>query len=208
MTKAFLHGRTEAIRTVQLDSVAFTKVCTQLSFSSSLLVVWYVESLSSLFVWQVFFSEQSTPQQKISALRRACEGHVKLTKECSQGLGQDRHIYALYCLLQSEIKSPSPDASPDGTTSPPPSPNSQNALPAIFTDPGWALLNTSILCTSNCGNPALRLFGFGPVAADGFGIGYIIKNEGLSVCVQPLCLSAYRSLRRQLASFSSIRPLH
>lgn len=54
-------------------------------------------------------------------------------------------------------------------------------LPAIFTDPGWQLLNTSILSTSNCGNPALRLFGFGPVAADGYGIGYIIKEDGISV---------------------------
>ncbi len=33
----------------------------------------------------------------------------------------------------------------------------------------------------NCGNPALRLFGFGPVAADGYGIGYIIKEDGISV---------------------------
>lgn len=54
-------------------------------------------------------------------------------------------------------------------------------MPAIFTDPGYALLSTSILSTSNCGNPALRLFGFGPVAADGYGIGYIIKDEGISV---------------------------
>lgn len=28
MTKAFLHGRTEAIRTVQPESVEFIKVCT------------------------------------------------------------------------------------------------------------------------------------------------------------------------------------
>lgn len=30
MTKAFLHGRTEAIRTVQPESVAFVKVSTDL----------------------------------------------------------------------------------------------------------------------------------------------------------------------------------
>lgn len=59
-------------------------------------------------------------------------------------------------------------------------------LPAIFNDNGWHILNRSILSTSNCGNPALRLFGFGPVAADGFGIGYIIKDEGISVYVSTL----------------------
>ena len=44
-------------------------------------------------------------------------------------------------------------------------------VPAIFTDPGYNLLGTSVLSTSNCGNPALRLFGFGPVTPEGYGIG-------------------------------------
>jgi hypothetical protein len=67
-------------------------------------------------------------------------------------------------------------------------------MPSIYTDSGWALLGTSILSTSNCGNPALRLFGFGPVAAEGYGIGYIIKEDGISVYVFPL-LSPYSKLR-------------
>ncbi|TCD66328.1 hypothetical protein EIP91_001477 [Steccherinum ochraceum] len=165
MTKAYLHGRTEAIRTVQPQSVEFVKT---------------------------FFSEAS-PQQKIAALKKACQGHVKLTKECSQGLGQDRHLYALYCLLQREREKQgtnTPNGS-DRSNSPGSETSSSNVitneshkapLPAIFTDPGWHTLSTSILSTSNCGNPALRLFGFGPVAADGYGIGYIIKDDGISVC--------------------------
>lgn len=90
---------------------------------------------------------------------------------------------------------PSPDQAPPSPTTSDSGSNASNgngsapngggwskaAMPAIFTDPGWALLNTSILSTSNCGNPALRLFGFGPVAADGYGIGYIIKDDGISV---------------------------
>ncbi|KAJ2929849.1 hypothetical protein H1R20_g7245, partial [Candolleomyces eurysporus] len=153
MTKAFLHGRTEAIRSTQPESVDFTKT---------------------------FYSD-ATPSQKVAALKRACERHVKLTRECSQGLGQDRHLYALYCLLQRELNgdlNPSPE-------DPAPRPAAPNKLPAIFTDPGWSTLSTSIISTSNCGNPALRLFGFGPVAADGYGIGYIIKEDGISmyVCV-------------------------
>ena len=55
------------------------------------------------------------------------------------------------------------------------------ALPSIFADPGWNLIGTSILSTSNCGNSALRLFGFGPVAADGYGIGYILKENAISM---------------------------
>ncbi|KAG9084142.1 hypothetical protein FS749_005450 [Ceratobasidium sp. UAMH 11750] len=128
---------------------------------------------------KTFFSEAAA-KDKIKTLRAACNAHVKLTKECSQGLGQDRHLYALYCLIHREMNSapPSPTVSEDGTSTK----SNQVELPAIFSDPGWSLLNTSILSTSNCSNPALRLFGFGPVAADGFGIGYIIKDEGISVC--------------------------
>jgi carnitine O-acetyltransferase len=72
-------------------------------------------------------------------------------------------------------------------------------MPPIFSDPGWTLLNTSILSTSNCGNPALRLFGFGPVAAEGFGIGYIIKDDGISVCAT----SKHLQTRRYLDTLSS-----
>lgn len=71
---------------------------------------------------------------------------------------------------------------------------SHDALPSIFRDPGWELLSTSILSTSNCGNPALRLFGFGPVAADGYGIGYIIKEGGISVCASSKHLQTARYL--------------
>jgi len=67
-------------------------------------------------------------------------------------------------------------------------------MPSIFTDSGWALLSTSILSTSNCGNPALRLFGFGPVASDGYGIGYIIKEDGVSICASSKHLQTRRYL--------------
>ncbi|KIJ59628.1 hypothetical protein HYDPIDRAFT_140391 [Hydnomerulius pinastri MD-312] len=165
MTKAFLHGRTEAIRTVQPESVDFTKT---------------------------FFSEAPN-EQKIGALRKACERHVKLTKECSQGLGQDRHLYALYCLHQRQLSGnldPHPDDPlPNGTGG-----SQKSVLPSIFADPGWNLLSTSILSTSNCGNPALRLFGFGPVAADGYGIGYIIKENGISIVASSKHLQTRRYL--------------
>lgn len=126
---------------------------------------------------QTFYADNTSIDEKVAALRKACDHHVKLTRECAQGLGQDRHLYALYCLLQRELNG-SLEVSADD---PAPKPVPSTQLPAIFTDPGWPTLSTSILSTSNCGNPALRLFGFGPVAAEGFGIGYIIKEDGISV---------------------------
>lgn len=175
MTKAFLHGRTEAIRTVQPHSVDFVKT----------------------------FCSQAPPAEKIAALRKACKGHTELTRECSKGLGQDRHLYAIYCLLQREINN---DTSSVGIGSPrssvdearprsaSPSSSTKQQVPELFSDPGWSVLNTSILSTSNCGNPALRLFGFGPVAPDGFGIGYIIKDHGISVVAASKHLQTRRFL--------------
>jgi carnitine O-acetyltransferase len=162
MTKSFLHGRTEAIRSVQPESVHFTKT---------------------------FFSD-APASEKVAALRKACERHVKLTKECSQGLGQDRHLYALYCLLRRQLNGElEKDPNANGSSWP-----EGNKMPALFEDPGWLVLNQSILSTSNCGNPALRLFGFGPTDRDGYGVGYIIKEDGLSVCASSKHLQTRRYL--------------
>lgn len=215
MTKMFLHGRTEAIRTVSDDSVNFV---------------------------QTFWAD-APGETKIEALRKACQAHVNKTRDCSKAQGCDRHLYAMLCLWQrmqdddnasttsgssmngysfedgSVIGSPSKDSvfsqsvdsqsaagrergdsvnsltTPSqrgGSGSPPP-------LPAIFGDAGWDKLNTTILSTSNCGNPSLRHFGFGPVSGEGFGIGYIIKDECISICVS----SRHRQTRRFVDTLES-----
>ena len=154
MTKAFLHGRTEAIRTVQPHSAKFV---------------------------ETYISPDAKVEAKLDALRKACDGHSKLSKACASGKGHDRHLYALNNLwkkLQAE-------SSPNSAKSEP---------PAIFTDAGYAKLNNTIVSTSNCGNPALRMFGFGPVVPDGFGIGYIIKDDGITVCASSKHLQTKRFL--------------
>jgi carnitine O-acetyltransferase len=134
MTKTFLHGRTEAIRSVT--------------------------SQSSTFV-ENFFNPQVDSHIKLESLRAALKAHTNITRECSKGQGQDRHLYALECVWERLYKG--------------------EKKPQIFTDPGWKTLNHTVVSTSNCGNPALRLFGFGPVVSNGFGIGYIIKEDCISV---------------------------
>jgi carnitine O-acetyltransferase len=236
MTKMYLHGRTEAIRTVSDESVNFV---------------------------QTFWADNPA-EQKIEALRKACERHVTTTKECAKAQGCDRHLYALFCLWQrtvdedlgyavsstssdgysspvegmsdrggsSLVGSPGRDEDQpayvlDGERrrSPLPAIRSRERgdsttsrssrggrgaadstangnghhLPLIFADPGWDKLNTTILSTSNCGNPSLRQFGFGPVSGDGFGIGYIIKDEGISICVS----SRHRQTRRFVDTLES-----
>lgn len=214
MTKVYFHGRTEAIRPVTEESVNFVRT---------------------------FWAEKNT-QDKIDALRKACEKHTAITKECAKAQGHDRHLYALMCLWQRSVdadynspesrsrdggggsmstnggyNSPASESArnsllsedgsiPASSTSPPRGQHNHN-MPAIFADPGWDKLNNTILSTSNCGNPSLRHFGFGPTSGDGFGIGYIIKDGSVSICAS----SKHRQTKRYIdaieAYFIEIRKL-
>ncbi|KAI1471393.1 choline/Carnitine O-acyltransferase [Daldinia caldariorum] len=207
MTKAFLHGRTEAIRTVSEESVNFV---------------------------QTFWADNPA-EAKVEALRKACQQHVNVTKECSKGRGCDRHLYALFCVWQRFLdgdsrsgsslgySSPIETGSEQGTESMVGSPGRESIrsngeesrsrrrgdsinsgyadhpVPAIFADQGWDKLNNTILSTSNCGNPSLRQFGFGPTSGGGFGIGYIIKDEGINICVA----SKHRQTKRFVDTLES-----
>jgi carnitine O-acetyltransferase len=143
---------------------------------------------------EVWCRKKSTSEEKLKALRHAITEHSRLTKEASAGQGVDRLLFALKCIAM-RIN--------DGT------------VPPFFQSEAWKTLNHTVLSTSNCGNPALRLFGFGPVVPDGFGIGYIIKDNAISysVCskrrqtyryVQSLerCLNEIQSLLQPISSVS------
>ncbi|KAI0416399.1 Choline/Carnitine o-acyltransferase-domain-containing protein [Xylaria grammica] len=209
MTKSYLHGRTEAIRSVTDESVNFV---------------------------QAFWADNPA-ETKVEALRKACEQHVNSTRQCAKGEGCDRHLYALFCLWQRYVNEQTSQASSsDGFSSPTdngstlesvvgsPGNDSINSIdmdmqprqrgysttsnprsrdyhpvPAVFADAGWDRLNTTILSTSNCGNPSLRQFGFGPTSGDGFGIGYIIKDEGINICVS----SKHRQTKRFVDALES-----
>jgi carnitine O-acetyltransferase len=217
MTKVFLHGRTEAIRPVTEEAVDFVKI----------------------------FWNENPPQQKVEALRKACQKHTANTRECAKAQGCDRHLYALFSVWQRAVDEDGAEAassnglSSNGYSSPVyegserdpssvvgspgrnstmsdgddarsirsttnrargnSSPSRADAMPHIFADPGWDKLNNTILSTSNCGNPSLRQFGFGPTSGDGFGIGYIIKDDRISICAS----SKHRQTKRFVDALES-----
>lgn len=217
MTKVYLHGRTEAVRSVTEEAVDFV---------------------------QTFWAE-NPPQQKVDALKRACQKHTANTRECAKAQGCDRHLYALFSVWQKALDEDGAEAassnglSSNGYSSPvyegserdpnsvvgsparnsvlsvdgddiqsvsnrargnsSPSRGHNHSMPLLFADAGWDKLNTTILSTSNCGNPSLRQFGFGPTSGEGFGIGYIIKDEGISICAS----SKHRQTKRFVDALES-----
>lgn len=183
MTKSFRHGRTEAIRSTTVESVNFIKR----------------------------FCEDVSPQIKVDALKKACVRHTAITKEASMGQGSDRHLYALFKMWEQQVvehkagqhsKNPTAhegEAGVQRSSSEESLTDSNHEMPALFADCGWDRLNNTILSTSNCGNPALRMFGFGPTSLDGFGIGYIIKDHSISICAS----SKHRQTSRYLDTLSN-----
>ena len=134
LTKWFLHGRTEAMRSATAKAKIFCEK------------------------WMNTFIPR---EEKLEALRDAIKDHSALVRLSAQGQGVDRHLYGLKCIADKN----------------------NITTPSFFQDDGWAQLNHTVLSTSNCGNPSLRLFGFGPVVPDGFGIGYIIRDTGLQYTI-------------------------
>lgn len=165
---------------VRVIAVLITCVLTSVTFSGR--AVNFVKTLAS----------DASARQKVDALRKACKTHTALTKECSAGLGHDRILYAMYCLAQQRQKAQRQRSASNsnGVMSDSDGEDSDGLhgiagtelsaklaaqIPDLFKDPGYAQLGHSTLSTSNCGDPSLAYFGFGPVVSDGLGIGYIIK---------------------------------
>uniref|UniRef100_A0A7S1Q6F5 Choline/carnitine acyltransferase domain-containing protein n=1 Tax=Neobodo designis TaxID=312471 RepID=A0A7S1Q6F5_NEODS len=98
---------------------------------------------------------------QIELLRQAANAHVDYMKLAKTARGVDRHLLGLRRMCVEHNIDP----------------------PRLFTDPNFARSCHWILSTSHCGSPALCLFGFGPVVSDGFGLGYMIKNDSISCCV-------------------------
>ena len=105
--------------------------------------------------------DASTPAaNKAELLRAAFAEHNKRVKEASAGHGVDRHMLGLQ-LIAKELE--------------------VTDLPAIFSEPvhkrGWEITSAQLPMRNGLVNH------FAPVCPDGYGIGYIIKDDHINMCV-------------------------
>ena len=94
-------------------------------------------------------------------MQKALAAHNNYMKFAKVAKGVDRHLMGLR-LIAAENGLPKPE---------------------FFNDVGVNRSSHWLLSTSNCGSPHLRLFSFGPVVDDGYGLGYMIHDDGISVNV-------------------------
>ncbi|KAI9668904.1 MAG: hypothetical protein M1817_005183 [Caeruleum heppii] len=203
MTKMFLHGRTEAIRPVTSEVVDFvqtfwaenpphdkvealkkacmkhtaiTKECAKAQGHDRHLYALYC-------VWQRALDEEGTESASHNTM--SPNGRSR-SRDVDSDRGRSGNNDPGLTRELSHVESPAKQAPPQ-------------EMPALFADGGWDKINNTVLSTSNCGNPSLRHFGFGPTSGDGFGIGYIIKDDCISICAS----SKHRQTRRFVDAIES-----
>lgn len=129
------------------------------------------------------------PSQQLTLLRAATAAHVDYMRRAKNGCGTwpltsagvDRHLFGLRMLYEEN-------------------PGAFGEKPGIFTDPLYPRSSHWKLSTSHCGSPSLSLFGFGPVVPQGFGVGYMIKNDSISFVIT----SKYNVLGSSSSVFSTV----
>ncbi|XP_066478950.1 carnitine O-palmitoyltransferase 2, mitochondrial isoform X2 [Tiliqua scincoides] len=115
-------------------------------------------------------SSQRSAAELRQIIAECSKYHGQLTKEAAMGQGFDRHLFGLRYLAES-MGMP---------------------LPSFYQDQAYAQINHNILSTSTLSSPAVNIGGFGPVVADGFGVGYSVHDDWIGVNV-----SAYPSRNGQ-----------
>lgn len=117
----------------------------------------------SKFVRAIESNDCSKDQLK-ELLVSAQNAHINRIKKCQKGFGIERHLFGLYKMYEKYGKEL----------------GIQNT-PSLFTSPGYNILKHDFISTSCTGFESVNLFGFGPVVNDGYGIGYVVKNETINV---------------------------
>lgn len=119
------------------------------------------------------FISQTTEEEKWKLILQAIEKHQKNVKNASSGLGFERHLSALRSafIQRNTLNNLNPELPKINPTS----------LPPFLFDPLIENLYKPELIAANCGNPALDYFGITPSVPSGFGFGYIIKDDYITI---------------------------
>ena len=131
-----------------------------------------VQNQELLELCQLFISNSIDGPGKLEKFLKACDKHSKTIQSTRAGAGYDKHFNALRYLykfhdhygiaLDEEDKRIADNLF-------------ENNIIAPFSQPE--------LIAANCGNSATTTFGITPAVAQGFGVGYIIKDDQCDITV-------------------------
>lgn len=151
----------------------------------------YIANLVKLYITNASSSE------KWDKFRECCAMHTQQCRDAMLGNGFERHFMSLVQVVKCRDVveylnrvNPHLEAISFSDT---------DSLP-LLSNPDIEKLTQPELLISNCGNPALRLFGIAPAIDQGFGIGYIIHNEKVIITVS----SKFRQTDRFMDTFKRV----
>eukprot|EP01060_Flectonema_neradi_P000262 TRINITY_DN10183_c0_g1_i1.p1 TRINITY_DN10183_c0_g1~~TRINITY_DN10183_c0_g1_i1.p1 ORF type:complete len:735 (+),score=141.91 TRINITY_DN10183_c0_g1_i1:62-2206(+) len=124
---------------------------------------------------------QKIPTQ-LKLLRKAVDAHIDYMRKAKKASGVDRHLLGLRMVFEENKDT------------------FDFSLPTLFKGTAYRKSSHWNLSTSHCGSSSLSMFGFGPVVSDGFGVGYMIKNNTASFTIT----SKYNFKATSCAIFSCI----
>ncbi|GEQ67426.1 hypothetical protein JCM33374_g1091 [Metschnikowia sp. JCM 33374] len=147
------------------------------------------------------FITSDNHHKKLDAFRTCCKIHTAQYRDAMAGKGFERHLNALYQVAtRPDAMANLNEVNKNTPLDPIPCLGQEEISRVPFLSGGmFEKLTSAELLISNCGNPALRLFGITPAIDQGFGIGYIIHKDEVVVTVS----SKYRQTQRFLDTFKS-----
>ena len=110
---------------------------------------------------KAIFSGKLATEELIQKLVSCSKKHSSLVKQAVMGKGFDRHMFGLAALAK-ELDSQTPD---------------------LFTDPLHQFVNHFVLSTSTISSDSVLIGAFAPVVDDGFGVGYVVKDESVEAAI-------------------------
>lgn len=142
----------------------------------------------------------SDDERKLNAFKACCGIHTNQYRDAMAGKGFERHLGALLQVLRkpravANLNKINRDLPPLPLVEE----MARTRVPFLSSG-AMEKLSSAELLISNCGNPALHLFGIPPAIDQGFGIGYIIHRDKVVVTVS----SKHRQTDRFLQTFKSV----
>lgn len=156
-----------------------------------------INNLAKLFI------TSADNEKKWQAFRACAVDHTKNYRSAMLGQGFERHIGAMLQVLRkpSAVDSLNKlNKDVKGLEPIPPVEVMADEYIPFLSNESIERLTAAELLISNCGNPALHLFGISPAIDQGFGIGYIIHKDKVVVTVS----SKFRQTERFLSTFRSV----
>lgn len=156
-----------------------------------------INNLAKLFI------TSADNEKKWQAFRACAVDHTKNYRSAMLGQGFERHIGAMLQVLRkpSAVDSLNKlNKDVKGLEPIPPVEVMADEYIPFLSNESIERLAAAELLISNCGNPALHLFGISPAIDQGFGIGYIIHKDKVVVTVS----SKFRQTERFLSTFRSV----